>query len=171
MEGKRGGGDSLPTTTWTDDGSLLPGREDEADVLQDGSFRMVSKSYILKFNQPTFKLQRLGIRCILPSQSSLIRGRYTLIVALTVCKLNNVSISIILCVNSRYTVPRKFRGTDNWKSNWLMRTRSPTVIAPDPETMLVAAIHMIDVRAVEKMMFWPELRKAREEAILRDDFS
>jgi hypothetical protein len=37
--------------------------------------------------------------------------------------------------------------------------------------MLVAAIHMIDVRAVEKMMFWPALRKAREEAILRDDFS
>jgi hypothetical protein len=53
----------------------------------------------------------------------------------------------------------------------LMRTRSPTVIVPAPETMLVAAIHMIEVSAVEKMMFWPELRKAREEAILRDDFS
>jgi len=30
---------------------------------------------------------------------------------------------------------------------------------------------MIDVNAVEKMMFWPELSKAREEAILREDFS
>jgi len=33
-----------------------------------------------------------------------------------------------------------------------MRTKSPTVIVP-PETMLVAAIHIIDVSAVEKMTF------------------
>jgi len=45
------------------------------------------------------------------------------------------------------------------------------VIVPAPETILVAAIHIIEVRAVEKMTFWPELRKASEEAILRDDFS
>jgi len=84
--------------------------------------------------------------------------------------LNNVSISVILCVNSLYTVPRKFNGTDNWKRSWFMRTRSPTVIFPPP-TILVAAIHMIPVRAVEKMMFWPELSKARDVAILREDFS
>jgi hypothetical protein len=51
-----------------------------------------------------------------------------------------------------------------------MRTRSPTVIFPPP-TIFVAAIHMIDVKAVEKMMFCPELRKAREDAILSEDFS
>jgi len=51
-----------------------------------------------------------------------------------------------------------------------MRTRSPTVMFPPP-TILVAAIHMIPVRAVEKMIFWPELRKARDVAILREDFS
>lgn len=51
-----------------------------------------------------------------------------------------------------------------------MRTRSPTVILP-PETMFVAAIHIIDVNAVEKMIFCPELRNARDVAIFREDFS
>ena len=76
----------------------------------------------------------------------------------------------MLCVNSRYTVPRKFRGTDNWKTSWFIKTRSPTVIVPPP-TIFVAAIHIIDVKAVEKMMFCPELRKASEDAIFSEDFS
>jgi hypothetical protein len=51
-----------------------------------------------------------------------------------------------------------------------MRTKSPTVIFPPP-TIFVAAIHMIEVNAVEKMMFWPEFRRARDDAIFSDDFS
>lgn len=42
-----------------------------------------------------------------------------------------VCISIIDCRTSLYTDPRKFRGTDNWKSNPLTITRSPTVMVPE----------------------------------------
>ena len=94
----------------------------------------------------------------------------TLMVALTSCNLNKVSMSVILCVNSRYTVPRKLSGTESWKRSWLMRTRSPTVIAPPP-TIFDAAIHIIPVKAVEKIMFWPEFSNANEVAILSEDFS
>ena len=51
-----------------------------------------------------------------------------------------------------------------------MRTRSPTVIEPPP-TIFVAAIHIIPVNAVEKIMFCPEFNNASEVAILREDFS
>jgi len=51
-----------------------------------------------------------------------------------------------------------------------MRTKSPTVIFP-PDTICVAAIHIIHVSAVEKIIFCPEFKNANDLAILRDDFS
>jgi len=46
----------LPTTTWADDGNLFASWDSEADIFQDGSVRMITKGYVLKFDLSSFKL-------------------------------------------------------------------------------------------------------------------
>jgi len=58
------------------------------------------------------------------------------------CNLSSTSMSSRFCLISRYMVPRKLSGRDNWKINWLTMTRSPTVMVPcllldqDPRTKI-----------------------------------
>jgi hypothetical protein len=47
--------------------------------------------------------------------------------------------------------PRKFSGTESWKTSWFTMTRSPTVIVPCATPL--QARYIMAVKADEKMMF------------------
>ena len=49
----------------------------------------------------------------------------------TLCRSNSVCISTSDCLISRYTEPRKLRGTDSWNNRPFTITRSPTVMVPE----------------------------------------
>ena len=69
-----------------------------------------------------------------------------------------------LCFNSRYTVPRKFKGMLNWNTNPLIITKSPTVQVP--AIRLSDPSHIMAVNATLKTRFCPALSKANELAVL-----
>lgn len=77
--------------------------------------------------------------------------------------------SIRLWLKLLYTVPRKLSGSDSWNTNWLTSTRSPTVIVPLIMPWAPSTIMMVS--AEENTKFCPELRNARDVAILVDAFS
>lgn len=54
----------------------------------------------------------------------------TLILVSTLSSVKSVFMSISACLVSLYTVPRKLRGRESWKSRPFTITRSPTVIVP-----------------------------------------
>lgn len=54
----------------------------------------------------------------------------TLILVSTLSRVKRVFMSIRACLVSLYTVPRKLRGRESWKSRPFTITRSPTVIVP-----------------------------------------
>ncbi len=56
--------------------------------------------------------------------------RVTLILVSTLSRVKRVFMSIRACRVSLYTVPRKLRGRESWKSRPFTITRSPTVIVP-----------------------------------------
>ena len=61
-----------------------------------------------------------------------------------------------LCFASRYTVPRKFRGSDSWNRRPLTMTMSPTVSAPVATPCADKSIAIVN--ADENTRFWPTLR-------------
>mmetsp|Transcript_31978 Transcript_31978/g.79085 ORF Transcript_31978/g.79085 Transcript_31978/m.79085 type:complete len:205 (+) Transcript_31978:492-1106(+) len=79
-------------------------------------------------------------------------------------RLNMAVMSIRDWRVSRYTVPRKLRGTDSWNSRPLTITRSPTVSSPratPPAHSSMAALML-----ALKMAFWPKLSALSELCVL-----
>lgn len=67
-------------------------------------------------------------------EAAVSRWQVTLILVSTLSSVKRVFMSIRACRVSLYTVPRKLRGRESWKSRPLTITRSPTVIVPAPQT-------------------------------------
>lgn len=68
----------------------------------------------------------------------------TLILVSTLSSVKSVFMSISACLVSLYTVPRKLRGRESWKSRPFTITRSPTVIVPtQQQTQRVKQIPII----------------------------
>ena len=76
-----------------------------------------------------------------------------------------VVISTIDCFASRYTVPKKFKGTESWKSKPFTMTKSPTVSSP--VVTLLAANNIAVESAAEKMAFCPKFNPAKLVAIFK----
>ena len=57
-------------------------------------------------------------------------SKHTLMLVERLRSLNMVFMSMRDCRTSRYTDPRKLRGSDNWNSSPFTITKSPTVIVP-----------------------------------------
>mmetsp|Transcript_1612 Transcript_1612/g.6440 ORF Transcript_1612/g.6440 Transcript_1612/m.6440 type:complete len:229 (-) Transcript_1612:822-1508(-) len=79
-------------------------------------------------------------------------------------RLNMAVMSMSDCLVSRYTVPKKLRGTESWNSSPLTITRSPTVRSPraTPPAHSNIAAEM----DAEKIAFWPKLSALRLDCVL-----
>ncbi|KAH3670867.1 hypothetical protein OGAPHI_000578 [Ogataea philodendri] len=91
-----------------------------------------------------------------------------LMVMLCFCRLNSDSMSKSDCFSSRYTEPKKLRGTDSWNTSWLINTKSPTV--NEPAATPWHAMYIMAVKAEVKIRFWPEFKNASDVATLMEAF-
>lgn len=78
----------------------------------------------------------------------------TLILVSTLSRVKRVFMSIRACLVSLYTVPRKLRGRESWKSRPFTITRSPTVMVPARQQQINLQRCILPTAVVSYVCLW-----------------